>query len=870
MGDVDLTGDRELTALRRRQAELAERLDRDPGDTLAAGPALLVQVFAEAAVPTVALKYFACHPVKVGGAETEGTAPTLAADAGQKLYVAVLGTPVPVAGDYLIARLVGGRWVAGKGVAAPALSSSICPTVTACNVREPGSVVTVSNSAVASFARTAAGTGYTALPEVTFGGGGGSGAMARAVSGVGGTIASLTLIHGGTGYTSPPTVTLAGGGGSGAAFTASLTASTDRSTSLTCTTAEQVTGVTVVGAGSGYTSAPTVSFPVGGGSGATATANMSADGTAVASITVTNGGSGYVGAPTISFTGGGGIGARATATVSGAGVVTGIVVNLGGGGYNSAPTVAITPGVGSGAAATANMIATVASVTVTNGGTGYTTAPTATSSGGGGSGASYRPKLTATTVDTVTLAASGSNYTGVPAVVFTTPTGHTGSGATAAASMGLDSISNITNGGTGYTVGDLLTLSGGTSTTAGMLQVTSVSGGVITGAVISVAGTYTSLPTNPVAVTGGTGSGATFSLLWKIASVAVTAGGTNYSTAPTVAFSGGGGSGAGATAATVATSVGSVTVVTIGSGYSSAPILAFAGGGGGSGATAAVVLNPFTVGSVTVTAGGSGYASLPGVAFSGGGGSGATATAVVLCRCCVAVGAGTYTVSVGPPAGNANYWGGAANVTVAANATAIPTIALAGVIPYPAAGSYSNQSPGCAPNPEAPASCQTGPIFLAEVYPTTLFVNDGFGLVSLSIYDTSSGVPKYAGCATRTAAATGTSALCVSGAAGSVPVLFTLDRGLGAGWGGWTLTVSVPTCGTAPNRYPTTGTCTANPPSLLNDVGAGVSQGAGGSGVTSCTLLTLTAPVAMGTLASPPTPIQQVYGAGNVSMSVSP
>lgn len=75
-----------------------------------------------------------------------------------------------------------------------------------------------------------------------------------------------------------------------------------------------VAWITVTAGGSGYTSAPTVSFSGGGGSGATATAYVGSGG-AVVGIIVTNGGSGYSSTPTVSFSGGGGSGATATATV---------------------------------------------------------------------------------------------------------------------------------------------------------------------------------------------------------------------------------------------------------------------------------------------------------------------------------------------------------------------------------------------------------------------------------------------------------------------------------------------------------------------------------------------------------------------------
>lgn len=70
----------------------------------------------------------------------------------------------------------------------------------------------------------------------------------------------------------------------------------------------------------------------------------------------------------------------------------------------------------------------------------------------------------------------------------------------------------INAGGTSYTAGDTLTVSGGTPTEEVELTVTTVAAGVITGVVISNAGSYTSTPTNPVSVTGGSGSGATFNL----------------------------------------------------------------------------------------------------------------------------------------------------------------------------------------------------------------------------------------------------------------------------------------------------------------------------------------------------------------------
>lgn len=71
----------------------------------------------------------------------------------------------------------------------------------------------------------------------------------------------------------------------------------------------------------------------------------------------------------------------------------------------------------------------------------------------------------------------------------------------------------ISAAGTGYTAGDTLTVAGGTSTIAVELTVTTVGGsGEITGVSISNAGLYTATPSNPVSVTGGTGTGAEFNV----------------------------------------------------------------------------------------------------------------------------------------------------------------------------------------------------------------------------------------------------------------------------------------------------------------------------------------------------------------------
>jgi len=77
-----------------------------------------------------------------------------------------------------------------------------------------------------------------------------------------GALQALNLTNPGTGYTSAPTVALTGGGGSGATATAQVADG-------------KVTGFTITNAGTGYTSAPSVALTGGAGSGAAATAVVS-------------------------------------------------------------------------------------------------------------------------------------------------------------------------------------------------------------------------------------------------------------------------------------------------------------------------------------------------------------------------------------------------------------------------------------------------------------------------------------------------------------------------------------------------------------------------------------------------------------------
>jgi hypothetical protein len=71
-------------------------------------------------------------------------------------------------------------------------------------------------------------------------------------------------------------------------------------------------------------------------------------------------------------------------------------------------------------------------------------------------------------------------------------------------------------GGSGYAVGDTITLTGGTAITQAVLTVATLSGSAVATATVTYTGFYTVKPTDPVSQgsTSGAGTGATFNLTW--------------------------------------------------------------------------------------------------------------------------------------------------------------------------------------------------------------------------------------------------------------------------------------------------------------------------------------------------------------------
>ena len=183
-------------------------------------------------------------------------------------------------------RIIGGG---GTGaVATPTVSGGVISSITVNNsgIGFTGPPAISITSGIVSTANLVGGSGYVgANTQITVSGGGGSGAIITTAAA--GAIVTLIISNAGTGYSSTPTITITSG----------------------------ITGTTALVAGSGYTNG---TYPLGisggGGSGCTGTFTISSGG--LTSISITNAGTGYTSAPTLSFPGAGaGVNASATATL---------------------------------------------------------------------------------------------------------------------------------------------------------------------------------------------------------------------------------------------------------------------------------------------------------------------------------------------------------------------------------------------------------------------------------------------------------------------------------------------------------------------------------------------------------------------------
>jgi len=164
-------------------------------------------------------------------------------------------------------------------------------------------------------------TDRTGITQTDFTGTGASGQAAITAS-----VVSTTKVSGGSGYTSAPTITW-DGAGNGLVLTAVVSGGS-------------VVSVDVVSGGALFTGPPTLTFVGGGGTGANFTANMGPY--SVTSISPISLGENYYSVPSVTLVGGGGTGAYYTAILNSmTNKIVGYAKGSAGTGYTSAPAVVL-------------------------------------------------------------------------------------------------------------------------------------------------------------------------------------------------------------------------------------------------------------------------------------------------------------------------------------------------------------------------------------------------------------------------------------------------------------------------------------------------------------------------------------------------
>lgn len=146
-------------------------------------------------------------------------------------------------------------------------------------------------------------------------------------------------------------------------------------------------------------------------------------------------------------------------------------------------------------------------------------------------------------VNSVTLTEPGSGYTVIPTITVIPPEGTVPSltATIAVVSMQAASVA-LDSGGSGYGVGEVLELQGGTATTLARVRVESVGAeGEVTLVSIVEPGLYTVLGEGARSVSGGSGTGAQFRLSFGIRAINLTHQGQGYRDTPSLSVPGGSG-----------------------------------------------------------------------------------------------------------------------------------------------------------------------------------------------------------------------------------------------------------------------------------------------------------------------------------------
>lgn len=283
-----------------------------------------------------------------------------------------------------------------------------------------------------------------------------------------------------------------------------------------------------------YSTLPTMDeVGVTGGTGYSATFNLRAS---VYGIDVLAGGSGYIAPPTVTITDDIGMCAAAIANLSN-GVVSSFTITSMGQCYKHTPTVDVSNG--ENAVVIPYLYPTsVASFIVSNTGSGYTTANVVvTGSSNANANATGTVIISNGEVTGITLVSGGSGYTGTPNVTINGD----GNNAVATALLvptALDYIS-IFNGGSGFNISPNVTISGNATATASLFPT-----GIAQVVILNNGDSYTSNPVVTINPSPNQDANVTITppslvttLGYAVGSISITDGGAGYTSVPTVSLS---------------------------------------------------------------------------------------------------------------------------------------------------------------------------------------------------------------------------------------------------------------------------------------------------------------------------------------------
>ena len=275
--------------------------------------------------------------------------------------------------------------------------------------------------------------------------------------------------------------------------------------------------------------------------------------TTIGSITASGLG-GYSNASGVATTGGTGSGLTVNTTVDGNGAITGLALNAAGSDYLITDTLTLTnPNLGGVSALNLGTLA---------GGTGYTTATgVATSSSGSGTGATLNITASGGAIINVSVNNAGSGYAIGETLTITN-----------ANATGIKTLGSIATAGTGYSAGSGIATTG--SNTSATVDITVDGNGAVTGVTINDDGTgYAASETVTIVNANATGVN-------TLGSISNAGTGWTEGTFSNVATTSSG-SGTGLTLNVTADASGNVTAVTVntdGSGYANSEVISIVGG----------------------------------------------------------------------------------------------------------------------------------------------------------------------------------------------------------------------------------------------------------------------------------------------------